>query len=84
MAFPIASSLVATLWQATSSLGFQDQPYIGFAIALLVGAVVYAITISDPRLKMTRAERLVGLGIGLFNSVYLYMAAKGIHELSPH
>ena len=82
MAFPFASSLVAGIWQAINSLGLYDHNYIGFLIALFVGAVVYAITISDPRLKMTRAERWAGLGIGLINCLYLFMAASAIHQLA--
>lgn len=83
MAFPFASSLVAGIWQAINSLGLHDHNYIGFLlIALFVGAVVYAITISDPRLKMTRAERWAGLGIGLINCLYLFMAASAIHQLA--
>lgn len=82
MAFPFASSLVAGIWQAINSLGLYDHNYVGFLIALFVGAVVYAITISDPRLKMTRAERWAGLGIGLINCLYLFMAASAIHHLA--
>lgn len=82
MAFPFASSLVAGIWQAIDSLGLHDHNYIGFIVALLVGAVVYAITISDPRLKMTRTERWAGLGIGLINCLYLYMAASAIHQFT--
>jgi hypothetical protein len=81
MAFPFASSIVAGIWQAITSLGLRDHNYIGFMISLFVGAVVYAITVSDPRLKMTRAERLAGLGIGLINCVYLFMAASAIHQI---
>jgi hypothetical protein len=81
MAFPFASSIVAGIWQAITSLGLRDHNYIGFIISLFVGAVVYAITVSDPRLKMTRAERLAGLGIGLINCVYLFMAASAIHQI---
>ncbi|HEY6945771.1 MAG TPA: hypothetical protein VI431_11580 [Candidatus Acidoferrum sp.] len=80
MAFPFASSLVAGIWQAIDSLGLRDHNFTGLIVALLVGAVVYAITISDPRLRMTRAERWVGLGIGLINCMYLYMAALAIHQ----
>ena len=82
MAFPLASSLVAGICQAINSLGLYDNNYIGFLIALFVGAVVYAITISDPRLNMTRAERWAGLGIGLINCLYLFMAALAIHRLA--
>jgi hypothetical protein len=82
MAFPFASSLVAGIWQAIDSLGLHDHNYTGFLVALLVGAVVYAITVSDPRLRMTRAERWAGLGIGLINCMYLYMAAFAIHQFT--
>jgi hypothetical protein len=87
MAFPFASSIVAGIWQAIASLGLRDHNYIGFMISLFVGGVVYSITVSDPRLKMTGAERLAGLGIGLINCVYLFMAASAIHQIarvSPH
>lgn len=87
MAFPFASGLVAGIWQATNALGIHDHNYIGFLISLFVGAVVYGITISDPRLKTTRSERLVGVGIGLINCFYLFMAALGLHQAShlyPH
>jgi hypothetical protein len=82
MAFPLASSLVAGIWQAIDSLGLRDHSYIGFLVSLFVGAVVYAITISDPRLKMARAERWAGLGIGLINCLYLFMAASAIHQFA--
>lgn len=87
MAFPFASSIVAGIWQAMTSLGLRDHNYIGFVISLFVGTVVYAITVSDPRLKMTRAERLAGVGIGLINCLYLFMAATAIHQIAhvtPH
>lgn len=82
MAFPFASGLVAGIWQATDVLGLSDHNYIGFLISLFVGAVVYGITISDPRLKSNRGERFVGLGIGLINCFYLFMAALGLHQVS--
>lgn len=82
MAFPFASGLVAGIWQATNALGIHDHNYIGFLISLFVGSVVYGITISDPRLKTNRGERLVGVGIGLINCFYLFMAALGLHQVS--
>jgi len=82
MAFPFASSLVAGIWQAIDSLGFHDHNYTGFIVALLVGTVVYTITISDRRLKMTKTERWAGIGIGLINCFYLYMAASAIHQFT--
>ncbi len=82
MAFPFASGLVAGIWQATNALGLHDHNYIGFLISLFVGAVVYGITITDPRLKTHRKERIVGLGIGLINCFYLFMAALGLHQVS--
>src|SRR5260370_38353964 len=72
MAFPFASGLVAGIWQATNALGLHDHNYTGFRISLFVGAVVYGITITDPRLKTHRKERIVGLGIGLINCFYLF------------
>ncbi len=82
MAFPFASGLVAGIWQATNALGLHDHNYIGFLISLFVGAVVYGITITDPRLKTPRKERIVGLGIGVINCFYLFMAALGLHQAS--
>lgn len=82
MAFPFASSLVAGIWQAANALGLHDHNYIGFLISLLVGAVVYGITVSDPRLKLHRGERWVGLGIGLINCFYLFMAALALHQVT--
>ena len=82
VAFPFASSLVAGMWQAIRALGFHDHNYIGFLTSLFVGAVVYGITVSDRRLKLNREERLVGLGIGLINCFYLFMAALGLHQAS--
>jgi len=82
MAFPFASGLVAGIWQATNALGLHDHNYIGFLISLFVGAVVYGITITDPRLKTPRKERIVGLGIGVINCFYLFMAALGLHRAS--
>jgi len=82
MAFPFASGLVAGIWQAANALGLQDHNYIGFLISLFVGAVVYGITVSDPRLKTSREDRWVSLGIGLINCFYLFMAAMGLHQAS--
>jgi len=80
VAFPFASGLVAGMWQATNALGLGDHNYTGFLIALFVGAVVYGISVSDRRLKLTRDERWVGMGIGLINCFYLFMAALGLHH----
>jgi len=81
VAFPFAAGLVAGIWQATNALGFHDHNYIGFVISLFVGAVVYGISVSDRRLKLSRQERLVGIGIGLINCFYLFMAALGLHQI---
>ena len=77
MAFPFASGLVAGIWQATNALGLHDHNYIGFLISLFVGAVVYGITITDPRLKTPRKERIVALGIGVINCFYLIYGRFG-------
>jgi hypothetical protein len=81
VAFPFASGLVAGMWQATGALGLKDHNYIGFIISLFVGAVVYGITITDRRVKLGRKETLVGMGIGLINCFYLFMAALGLHQV---
>jgi uncharacterized membrane protein len=81
VAFPFASGLVAGIWQATNALGFRDHNYIGLIISFFVGVVVYGISVSDRRLKLTREERLVGFGIGIINCFYLFMAALGLHQI---
>jgi hypothetical protein len=81
VAFPFASGLVAGMWQATQALGFKDHNYIGFIISLFVGAVVYGITVTDRRVKLNREDTLVGMGIGVINCFYLFMAALGLHQV---
>jgi len=80
VAFPFASTLVAGIWTASHSLLHKlgDSPWTGLTIAMLVGSIVYGLSVSDRRVKLSAREKLVGLGIAIVNCFYLYMAALAI------
>lgn len=77
--FPVAAFVVGTLWQTAKVLapGAADSLLVAFGIALGVGAVVYAITVTDEQAQLSTTRKLIGIPIAFVNSVFLFTSAVG-------
>jgi hypothetical protein len=81
VSFPVASGFVFGVWKASGRLvgGWDTSAWVALIVAGLVGLLIYLISITDKRLgELSRREIAVGLGIGIANSLCLFMAAEGI------
>ncbi len=81
VSFPLASGVVAGLWKLVQVFfpEFGASPWAVLIIAMAIGMLIYFISISDSRLRMTRRDKIIAFFIGLLNSLYLLMAALGIN-----
>jgi hypothetical protein len=82
LSFPIATAVTSSLSQVLANLTGIDLKTIGFIVALLVGGLIFAITMSDrsarPKTGMAWA---VAIGIAAINSLLLYAAMVGINKI---
>lgn len=78
--FPGASLALYILWAVVKRLwpDFGAADLVGLAIALIIGVVIYWASVSDPDLRLSRGQRVLGIGVAFFNSVYLFANAVGI------
>ena len=80
VSFPIASLVVRLLWSVADKLvpGALANNWVGLGIALVIGLLVYLLSISDGTLAMTRKQKAIGIAIATINSLVLFAAAAGI------
>jgi len=79
-AFPLASGLVAAFWKGAQLLGDWGKPaWVCFVIAIVIAALNYAVSITDPKLQATHREKMVGLAFAGINGVYLFITTMGIN-----
>jgi len=80
VSFPLAAGLVSGFWKAAQVLlpEIGKSPWVGLAISLLVGGLIYLISSQDPRVVKTTRDKWVQVGIGIINCIYLFLAALGI------
>jgi hypothetical protein len=78
--FPGATFAIGVLWKLTEGLvpSLKGVIWVPFVIALIIGGFIYIVAITDPQANMTTREKLIGLFIGLFNSLYLFGSVAGI------
>jgi hypothetical protein len=48
-------------------------------IGMIIAAVNYGVSITDPKLKATTREKALGLIFAVVNGVYLFITAVGIN-----
>ena len=88
--FPVASVVIASLWKLLqvllpNTLALKS-PFVPFVIAVLLGAYLVYMDLSDPeRIKPpTSREKLKKSVIGLINSLILVAAVLGIDTFVLH
>lgn len=78
LSFPIASAVVTTLWKLSSHY-WKVGDIAVLIISLLVGALIFAISISD---TSARPQGFLGwiiaIGIALINSLFLAASSLGL------
>ena len=74
------TTAVTILWQVSKLLMGQSaqSPWVPFVFSLLVGTVIYLVSIQDKNVQATTQEKIVGMFIGFVNSMVLFAAAVGI------
>lgn len=74
------TAAVTLLWQVSKLLVGKSagSPWVPFVISVLVGTVIYLISIQDKKVQATMEEKVVGMFIGFVNSMVLFAAAVGI------
>ena len=82
VSFPIATAVASTISQVLVGLSGEKSPLIGLVVALAIGGLIFAITMSDANARpTTRMGWAVASGIALINSLLLYAAMVGIGQL---
>jgi len=84
--FPVASGIVYAISQGIAKLPVPAHvsPFIPLVVALLVGAIIYAITFDDKRVPRPSSPRewAISVGIALLNSLLLWTSAIGISTVT--
>jgi hypothetical protein len=74
------TAAVTLLWQVAKLLAGAraESPWVPFGISLLIGALIYVLSIQDAKVKASTSEKIVGIFVGFMNSMVLFAAAVGI------
>lgn len=83
VSFPVASLVVRLLWAVADKLvaGAGQNNWVGLGIALIVGLLVYTLSVSDNKLAMTGTQKRLGVVVAILNAFVLFAAAAGIGEV---
>jgi len=75
------TAVVTLLWQVSKILvgGAASTHWIPFVCALLVGGVIYWMSIGDKNVRMEMKDKVIGIFIAFVNSMVLFTAALGIN-----
>jgi hypothetical protein len=79
--FPTASFVVALVWLLAKALfpTCGASPWVPLIVSLLVGAVVFVATTSEPNVRPhSQKEWLVAVVVAILNSLYLAASALGV------
>lgn len=82
--FPVASGVITVIWKLLQVLGptlvFMKSPFIPLILALLLGAFLAYMDLTDPERAEapTTREKVVKSGIALINALFLTAAVLGI------
>jgi len=71
---------VTLLWQVSKMLlgGLAASPWLAFGFSLLIGAVIYILSLKDQNMQRSLRERVASGVIAFLNSMVLFSAAVGI------
>jgi hypothetical protein len=74
------TSAVTLLWQVAKLLFGKPagSPFVAFGLSLLIGTVIYLLSVQDDKVHLTTREKVIGGFIGFLNSMVLFEAAVGI------
>ncbi len=75
------TAAVTLMWTVAKILFGKsaDMPVIPFGCALVVGAVIYWLSVEDKKVRLSTKERVVGGFVAFLNSMVLFSASLGIH-----
>jgi hypothetical protein len=85
-AFPVASLVTKLIWEVLKKLGL---PHVGsnlcaLLIALIVGLILFLITIDDPNSRpKSFPQWLIALFVAFINSLFLFAAVIGMSISAP-
>lgn len=83
VSFPIATAVVSTIAQALIRLIHGHSAIIGLSVAVAVGGLIFAVTMSDSSARpQTKVGWAVAVSIAVINSLLLYAAMVGIGQLN--
>lgn len=78
--FPVATAAVGIVWKVIETLvpAWKGALAVPAVIALVLGALLFFISITDPDAKRTPRDIVIGLVVAIINSCYLFASAVGI------
>ena len=78
--FPVATAAVGIVWKVAETLvpSWKDALIVPAIISLLLGALLFFISITDPDAKRTSRDLVIGVVVAIINSCYLFASAVGI------
>lgn len=78
------TTAVTLLWQVAKLLlgSWAGSPWVAFGLSLLVGLVIYLLSVQDNQVRLTRSEKYIGFFIGFLNSMVLFSAAAGLSGIA--
>ncbi len=83
--FPGAAAVITFIWKAAGRLSttLDKSLLVPLALAIVVGALIYINTVSDPNVpKQSWPQRMVGIGIAGINALLLWASAIGVTTLT--
>jgi hypothetical protein len=80
ISFPVAAGLVTGFWALAKKLlpTYGSSPWAAVVISFVIGMFIFYISISDTRMRLSKSQKVIALGIAVINSLYLVMTALGI------
>ena len=75
------TTAVTLMWTVAKILFGKsaEMPVIPFCCALVVGAVIYWLSVEDKKVRLSTKEKVVGGFVAFLNSMVLFSASLGIH-----
>jgi hypothetical protein len=83
--FPAATAVASALWgglRTFEEVSFFESRWCGLIIALLFGAAIFLISVTDPQRAASKRENSIQLFTAIVNSFMLYTAMLGVSTMT--
>lgn len=81
--FAGATGAISVIWSTVTLLvpgASVFSTWIGFAISVVVGMIIYWINITDPQAPLSDRQKKIGLVVAVLNTLVLFTASFGVTQ----